>query len=441
MTLNPLPLTTGRNQSFKGALTVFYPTQGLETISTKKDETDFLVTIPIPKKGASVVSAPGGSLRPHIEEVVLNMPTDTLNDKIEEDKGFLRLRQSLFAKHGRVKMRMKYRDAHFYIFPKWVKDFVEANEGIESLSEDVLGCWGKAGWQDGLAEKLGLVDVLLGESVNGNVDGDAGIAENAEIDNIDPAALSSTQVSRPTAGAQPQPSFASRVGAKIQPDSLKPTIRVPPLLAYVQPSQQPRPLIRRVDTSMQLINVSLHLAKLPSEHPLAHEHKIQPSAKVGDQARISHEDCLIGENVQVGFRSNLKECVVGANCEIGRNVRMTKCLLMDGCVVGDGVQLMGCIVGRRAKIEGIPPTGADGAPSQLVADSPAKSKGKKPLRNTDEDGDKTRLTDCEIAPGFVVEAGTEAKGEKFMGFDTDDIDNDESMAGLEDANTNNELDL
>ena len=78
--------------------------------------------------------------------MMINMPTDTLNDKIQEDKGVLRLRQSLIRKYGRVRMRMKYRDAGFYIFPKWVKDFAAANERFDSLSEDLLGCWAKAGF-------------------------------------------------------------------------------------------------------------------------------------------------------------------------------------------------------------------------------------------------------------------------------------------------------
>ncbi|KAI7302586.1 hypothetical protein KC315_g16061, partial [Hortaea werneckii] len=42
---------------------------------------------------------------------------------------------------------------------------------------------------------------------------------------------------------------------------------------------------------------------------------------------------------------------------------------------------------------------------------------------------KTRLTDCEIAPNFVVEAGTEAKGEKLMAFDTEDLSEEEEDEG------------
>ena len=36
------------------------------------------------------------------------------------------------------------------------------------------------------------------------------------------------------------------------------------------------------------------------------------------------------------------------------------------------------------------------------------------------------MTECEVAPGFVVEAGTVSKGEKLMAFDTEgDFDDDD----------------
>ncbi|KAI7617941.1 hypothetical protein KC319_g19214, partial [Hortaea werneckii] len=56
-----------------------------------------------------------------------------------------------------------------------------------------------------------------------------------------------------------------------------------------------------------------------------------------------------------------------------------------------------------------------------------------------EDG-KTRLTDCEIAPNFVVEAGTEAKGEKLMAFDTEDLSEEDEEEG-EDGGEGSEMEM
>ncbi len=191
---------------------------------------------------------------------------------------------------------------------------------------------------------------------------------------------------------------------------------MPKLLAYINPA--PLPLIRRCDTSAQLLAISLYLAKKGPEHPLAPDNKIHPSAQLEQQSRVSQEDSLVAENVKLGFRSNIKESVIGANCDIGKNVRMTRCLLMEGVTVGDGVQLIGCTVGRRAKIEGTKVKESDAAAEA--------EKGGRKKKGADDDDDKTRLTDCEIAPGFVVESGTEAKGEKMM---VDIEEGEEDFAG------------
>ena len=411
ITLNPLPSSTGR----KGGLSVFYPTFGLDGISSKKDETDFLATVPLP---GSAVPPPAGSIRSHVEEVVLNMPTDTLKDKLEEDQGFLRLRQRLLERHGRVKLRMRHRDANVYVFPHWVKDFAARNERFDSISEDLLGWWARAGWQDGLKEKLQLNQVL-GETGKSEHDADDGEEEPV----IDVAELSSTKFSKSTRPHH-QP-FASRVSTRTSPRPSTTSCPLPPLLAYVHPAATPTShaaLLRRVDTSAQLLSISLHLAKhaAGAGSPLSHELKVHPTATLEQQARVSEADSLIGENVRLGFRSNVKESVIGANCDIGRNVRLTKCLLMEGVVVGDGVTMVGCIVGRRAKIEG---KAARTDPVNDAADEPSK-RGKKAAA-ADDDDEKTNLIDCEIAPYFVVDAGTEAKDHKFMGFDTEEDETEE----------------
>ncbi|KAM0721861.1 hypothetical protein Q7P37_002786 [Cladosporium fusiforme] len=429
LTLNPLSFMAKAGHH-KSGMGVFYPTQGLEGISHKKDETDFIATVPLPQ---SPVPAPSGSLRPDVEELVTSMPTDTLRDLIEEDSSkSLKIRQSLIAKHGRVKMKTKHRDAHVYIFPKWVKELAEKNDKFDSISEDVLGWWAKAAWQDGLGLKLGM-DEILGDQMAESAHED----DMTEGEEIDISAMSSTTSSKHTAPPKGNaPAFASRV----KPTATPPTesTNPPPFLAYVQPSlpatttapNASHPLIRRIDTGAALLNISLYLAKKnANEHPLAFEHKIHPTANVGLQARVSTEDSLVAENVKLGMRSNVKESIIGANCEIGANARLTRCLLMDGVTVGDGVQLTGCIVGRRAKIEGMKPV-EPVAPAEGAAEGekPAKQKKKKG-GGADGEDDRTKLTECEVAPGFVVEAGTVSKGEKLMAFDTegdmDDFDDDE----------------
>ncbi|KAK3623408.1 Translation initiation factor eIF-2B subunit gamma [Elasticomyces elasticus] len=477
LTLNPSSTSNSSNskQSKRGGgMALYYPTHGREGISSESkkvvDETDFLATVPI---SLPAVPPPAGSLRNNVEEVVLTMPTDTLNDTLEENNGSLPIRQRLLNKHSNVKMRTRHRDAHVYFFPHWVKDFIahpNNSEKFESLSEDVLGAWAQAGWRPSLASKLGLDEVLGGkrgaeenggEAVGTHAafddTGDGGsmtparfseleLQEGEEEEEVDVMALSSTKVSVPLHVKQEREGkwFASRVQVPATTETEPQTktksaskpvskpkshVHIPPLLAYIQPPLPSLPLIRRVDTAPQLASISLYLAKLPATssaepgvvyNALALEYKVHPTATIGPQSRVSEGDSLVAENVTIGSRTNIKESVIGANCEIGGMVKLTRCVLMEGVVVGDGVTMTGCIIGKRARIEGMAsaPTSVDGGSGKAgdgVGDG-AKGKGKGKKRAEDEE-ERTKLTDCEVAPFFVVEAGTESKGETLKGFD------------------------
>jgi len=392
--------TSGGNQK-AGGLCVFYPTPSASPSNdpsakkqNQRDETDFLATAPLP----STLRNPAilGSL----EQVVLAMPTDTLKDTLDDSHNLFRLRPRLLTAHPRVRMRMRWRDAHIYVFPRWVLDFVARNKGWESLGEDVVGWWAKARWQgQSLSEKLGLEDVLgEGDEDREEVDRD-GEGEMEEM--VDALALSSTWAAPapiPATGrVQRTPTLASRVSSTTPQSAqnnnddrnISPP-RVPPLLAYIQPASSPdtspSPIIQRCDTPAHLANISLELARqsfMPT-HPWSFSYKIDPTATIGQQARISSDDTLIGANSLIGARCNIKESVIGANCSLGSNVRVVRCLLMDGVMVGDGCQLTGCVVGVRARL-----------------------------------GEGARLTDCLVAPGFGVEGGVDAKGETLVGFDTE----------------------
>jgi hypothetical protein len=147
----------GERLGRRGGLGVWYQTKGEG--SKKGEETDFIATTPLP---TSTVPAPADSLRRHISNLVYTVPTDTLKDITEENKA-LPIRHSLIRKHARIKMLTTYRDSHIYFFPYWVAEMMKNNVKFESISEDVLGWWAKAGWQEGLGEKLGLRQIFHGE--------------------------------------------------------------------------------------------------------------------------------------------------------------------------------------------------------------------------------------------------------------------------------------
>ncbi|KAI9810745.1 MAG: hypothetical protein M1827_006083 [Pycnora praestabilis] len=404
----------GEKGGRRGGLGVWYETKG--EVSVKGEETDFVATSILP---APAVPPPPGSLRPNISNLVYSLPTDTLNDITEERKSFP-IRHSLLRRHSRMKMLTSHRDAHVYFFPYWVLEMIKRNEKMDSISEDVVGWWAKAGWQDGLGDKLGLRDIFEGSE---DLDAEDGMLHSGLIEEeIDLGSMSSTWTSDVRANGRntkiDQRQFASRVQDPKSSDlqtpkgEIKSKLNIPPMLAYIHPSRPQSPLIRRVDTAPLLLTVSLHLAKYESieekgklaSSPFAHTKKIAYPGGVAQRCTVS-KDCLLAENVTVEEKAVIKESVIGANCRIESGARLTRCLLMDGAIVGEKCQLNGCILGRRSKI-----------------------------------GRESLLRDCEVQEGNIVPEETDAKNEKFMifeGLEDEDggLDGDEgSVFDIDDGN-------
>jgi len=341
-----------------GGLGVWYQTKTATPV--KGEETDFTATVPLPP---SSVLPPKGSLFPNISELVYSMPTDSRKDLVEEQSGFP-TRASLIRNHPRARMLATHRDAHLYIFPRWVMDFIRENDALETIGEDVVGWWAKAGWQKGLAAKLGLDKILGIDQNEGNRE------EEKSGTGGTPSPSKSGTGPTQTVSIKDKAEQVRQSESTLKNTSSQPL--VPPMLAYVHPSQPvaasgpatsaapaPAPVvIRRVDTSQLLLQVSLQLAKLPSVEetgpetasPFAHARKVAYPEGVKPRTTITKADSLVADNVTVQEKSAIKECVIGANCQINEGAKLLQCLLMDGVVVGKNCKLTKCILGKRSEI-------------------------------------------------------------------------------------------
>ncbi|UNI24583.1 Translation initiation factor eIF-2B subunit gamma [Purpureocillium takamizusanense] len=370
-------LTNGHLARHNGGLTVWYNTKS--TVTVKGEETDFVATTPLPP---SPIASPRGSVFQHMSKLVYSIPTDSLNDITEERKS-LPLRHALLRANPRARMHTTKRDAHIYVFPRWVLDFVKENDRLESIGEDVVGWWAKAQWQEGLAEKLHF-DSFCGTS---------GAADDDNESTPESISLSkeSSTAGQSSSGTPSQRQIQGIDSLQLQGKGDAPLrgCEVPPILAYIPGihGQDAAPLIRRVDTAQLLLAISLQLAKLPSieeagpdaASPFAHPKKVAYPEGVKPRTTITKQDSLIGENVTVEEKTSIKETVVGAGCQIKEGAKLSQCLLMDGVVVGKGCKLTKCILGKRCVI-----------------------------------GDGSVLTDCEVQENLLVEARTEDKDNKLM---------------------------
>ncbi|KAL5615310.1 hypothetical protein BROUX41_005359 [Berkeleyomyces rouxiae] len=363
-----------------GGLGVFYETRG-EITRIKGEETDYIGITKIPATSASTQK---GSLLPDISNLVVSLPTDSYKDITEEHKGFP-VRHSLLRAHPSVRFMSSKRDAHIYILPHWIMDFVYKNETFESIGEDVVGWWAKATWQDGLGTKLG-----LGELLNPKNDDDAPASHNGS----DTASVGHAE----TNGADSNTQNAAVDGSHGQTPLV---VSVPSIQAYVHPTDPTGPIIRRVDTAKLLLHVSLQLAKLPSIEeaggepvsPFAHARKVAYPEGVQSRTTITKQDSLIADNVTVEEKTSIKECVIGANCQINEGAKLVQCLLMDGVKVGKGCKLTRCILGKRSAI-----------------------------------GANSVLTDCEVQENLMVEPRTEQKDDRLMSSEGLEASDDEDAA-------------
>ena len=343
----------------RGGLGVWYHTKADEAI--KKEETDFIATLP-PK--SATVPPPRSSLLSDIHRLAYSIPTDTLNDLVNEQKSFA-IRRSLLRQYGRVRLRTSYRNAHIYFFPFWVIEFIQRNKAFDSISEDVIGWWSKATWQRGLGTKLGMTD-LFGNVQEADNDDNTGpiMFQDEMIDLMNMTSTGLHEFHSQSFTRQQRQLLASRTRqhpsaqSKPLPPETDSEPSIPPILAYVQPSHSTAPLIRRVDTGPLLLATSLRLARFEAldetgpagPSPFAHKRKIATPSGVAQRCTVTKADCLLDENVVVEEKAVIKECVVGANCRIGSGARLTRCLLMDGVTVGERCQLNGCILGKQSRI-------------------------------------------------------------------------------------------
>ncbi|KAL2755304.1 hypothetical protein ACRALDRAFT_2103610 [Sodiomyces alcalophilus JCM 7366] len=367
------PISSGSEKQVSGGLGVWYETK--TALAVKKEETDFIATTPLSTTSAN--TRPKDPLTPHLANLVYSMPKDSLKD-LTEDKNGLPLRHGLIRRHPRIRMLTTYRDAHLYIFPRWILDFVQENEPLENITEDVIGWWAKAGWQVGLGEKLGLRAILGAEEKK--CDGSSTHERTPS-----PQLQESEEALGPGVAGHRRASIAgsTRDGdGQSEADDLV----VPPILAYLHPPDESAPLVRRVDTAQLLLNVSLHLAKLPSVEEggaavsaFAHNKKVSYPEGVKTRTTITKQDSLVGDNVTVEEKVAIKESVIGANCQISEGAKISQCLLMDGVVVGKNCKLTRCILGKRSVI-----------------------------------GDGSVLVNCEVQENLLVEPTTEDKDNKLM---------------------------
>ncbi|PVH17395.1 uncharacterized protein CXQ87_000280 [Candidozyma duobushaemuli] len=107
-------------------------------------------------------------------------------------------------------------------------------------------------------------------------------------------------------------------------------------------------------------------------------------------------DALIGENNELGEKTNVKRTVVGNNCKIGKRVKLTGSIILDNAVIEDDVALENCIIGHDVIIRS-----------------------------------KSKLVNCNVESTHEVAKGTQAKGDTLLCLSLEGLEVEDGESAIE----------
>ncbi|KAM3124713.1 hypothetical protein CJJ07_002335 [Candidozyma auris] len=137
-----------------------------------------------------------------------------------------------------------------------------------------------------------------------------------------------------------------------------------------------------------LLESNRHYLKLHAQFNAARNSgpKDKTAANVG-------ADAMVGENCELGEKTNVKRTVIGNNCKIGKRVKLTGSIILDNVSIEDDVALENCIIGHDVILRS-----------------------------------KSKLVSCYVESTHEVPKGTQAKGDTILCFSLDGIDVEDESA-------------
>ncbi|KAJ3314863.1 hypothetical protein HDV04_005284 [Boothiomyces sp. JEL0838] len=275
----------------------------------------------------------GDRKREDVEYIGIHDKTATLlfmESKADIGDDDLDVRCSLINKFQAVHLHSQLRDAHLYLFKRWVLELVAKNKNIVSVKSD-------------------LVPLLLEaqhRKLVYNREGIEALQDENSQDIFAKARLLSLSGNR-------SPSKVSCTA-----------------VCHLQG------FTARANTVWSYSEINRTLAKnTPSTVPQATE--ISPKTQVGS-------DSLIGESTRIDERCSVKRSVIGNHVKIGKNCKISNSVIMDYVNIEDGVKLDNCVVCQSAKILTKSELKDCEVSGKYVVDKETRAKGEHLVKNIDE---------------------------------------------------------
>lgn len=242
------------------------------------------------------------------------------------------IKRSLLKEHPRITVHSNLLDGHFYIFEKWVADFIYNDREFTAVKGELLPYLVRRQFhrlRENKTEQFNEVETPNPKVTANDHDLENYLHKDERQMVLQAQALSSWNDHT----GDLKDAYRNRllrVYAFVM-DRGGTCIRVNNLVSYCEVNRQ----------IGQLWPLLVAERDMVVNHPTAN---IQPKAVIGPE-------CFVGEESYVSDKTTIKNCTIGARCKIEEKVRLTNCILMDNVVVKSGSNLQGSLLCDEVTVE------------------------------------------------------------------------------------------
>ncbi|KAJ3409732.1 hypothetical protein HDV05_004289 [Chytridiales sp. JEL 0842] len=227
--------------------------------------------------------------------LLMTEPLEDLDDELP-------VRMAMFEKFPTLNIHSKLREAHLYVFKRWVIDLVVKSK-VNSIKSELIPLLIQSQFSDRVLKREG-IDKLLASPANGDT----------------------FQTARKI----------SSTGGGLVGSATTPSVVCTAVVAK-------EGYCFRANTQWTYLEGNRQMTKHMTEGLIAENAGFSQRTQVGP-------DSMVGEGTRLGERTGVKKSVIGKHCIIGRNVKIVGSVIMDHVIIDDNVKLEGSIVCNDAKI-------------------------------------------------------------------------------------------
>jgi len=290
-----------------------------------------------------LVEVPGPKTKVKKERDIIGIDHQNSNQlcyfksEVDLDSGVVSFNRKILFEHPKITMYNNLLDAHFYIFDKWVCDFLKSEERISTIKGELIPYLVK--------KQFSISSKHIGKQSSNEVDdapnprlhthnGENSSKKIADFVNEDEIISQIENFS----------SWNEHSGA------LKPAYMSRPLRCYAYVMDKGNGICLRANNLHSYIELNKKIDRIfPSVAPNVEFKSLHASSNVNIKSQIV--DCLVGEESTISEKTTLKSCTIGSHCVVEPKVKLANCIIMDNATIKSGSNIQGSLICDNVIVE------------------------------------------------------------------------------------------